>query len=201
MCYFIALGVPATADSRLLDEFGRGFMLLPTSSASICRALPSAFKARLLTSGMCSCDLYVKPGIQPPETPTEELRTRYRKRGWSEVKIDRAVSQATAKSEIVQPAFSGLRADVAAGVVAVAQSEGSIALVVHWFSGDVETEGFAVSPGPRLRGADFYAAAESLPADTLVWVDAAKGATGRTRPVSSGTEHWSSTTSGTQRRR
>jgi hypothetical protein len=171
MCYFIGIGLPPPAAGRLLEEFGRGYMLSPTSNASIRAGLPASFHPRLLTSGMCSCDLYHRPGVPSPEPSPERMRDRYRKRGWSEAKIDRAISRSRASPRAARSGFSGLRADVAAGILAVARDAGPLALVVHCYSGEVESERFAVTPGPRYRGADFLAAAGSLPADTLVWVE------------------------------
>jgi hypothetical protein len=170
MCYFITLGLPTTAENLARDEFGRGFMLLPTSNPSIRQVLPASFQALLLTSGMCSCDLYAKPGARSAERSTDGLRARYRKRGWSDAKIHRAV-QASSKGRTTPVAFSGLRADIAAGVVSIVRAGVSIVWVVHWYSGDVEAESFTLNGGPRYRGPAFQAAAESLPADTLIWVD------------------------------
>ena len=173
MCYFLTLALPSSSVSRLRDEFQRGFVVLPTSNPAIRRALPGSFELRLLTSGMCSCDLYREPGSQFPPRPSEdELRARFEKRGWSRAKIERAVSQSLARAD-GRLSFSGLRADVAARITALAQAEGPLALVVHFYSGAVETEAVPVSPGPRYRGTAFLTAAESLPVDTLVWVDPA----------------------------
>lgn len=171
MCYFIGLGLPPAASHRLLGEFGRGYMLPPTSNASVRAGLPASFESRLLVSGMCSCDLYRRPGVPPPGPSPEGMRDRYRKRGWSEAKIDRAISRSRASTGAVRSGFSGLRADVATGILAAARDAGPLALVVHFYSGEVESERFAVAPGPRYRGADFLAAAGSLPADTLCWVE------------------------------
>src|SRR5271156_4822792 len=119
MCYFIGLGLPSPASGRLIEEFERGYMLPPTSNASIRAGLPASFQSRLLTSGMCSCDLYRRPGVPSPEPSPERMRDRYRKRGWSEAKIDRAISRSRARPGAARPGFSGLRADVAAGILAV----------------------------------------------------------------------------------
>lgn len=172
MCYFLTLGVPDSSVGLLRVKFGRGFELLPTSNPSICRVLPASFRTLLLTSGMCSCDLYAKPGGRPPEMSAEAQMARYRKRGWPGAKIERAV-QASAGARTGPFGFSGLRADIAARIAAIVQGGVPIALVVHWYSGEVELEKFAIVPGPHHRGPSLRDGADSFPEDTLIWVDPA----------------------------
>lgn len=177
MCYFITLGVPKNSQNLLHEQFGRGFALYPSTNASIRRVLPAAFEMWLLTSGMCCCDLYVKPGDQLPELRVDELKAKFRKLGWSPAKVERAAQQAAAKPRFGGPAFTGLRDDIAEKLVAVTRETGSTALVVHWYNGDVETEKFMVSTGGRYQATSFSASAAQLPPDTLIWVDREPGRT------------------------
>lgn len=171
MCHFITLGVPAASDDRLHNEFSRDFRLIATMNPCLIKPLPPLFVARLLMTGTCSCDLYWDPSEASTETPEAQLRSRYRKLGWSASKIDRALAEILTKRRHNSGLFSGLRPDVAAGILAVARANGPVAVIVHWYSGDVDSESFAVTSGPRYRGDDFLTAMSALPVDTLVWAE------------------------------
>jgi hypothetical protein len=139
MCDFLTLGLPRSAVALARQQFGRGFALPPTANPDILRELPCSYGAVLVTSGMCSCNLDTRPGHSWPPQPSEDaVRAKYRARGWSEAKIDRAVQAARGRAP--RQSFSGLRPDVASGVVRLAQGGVSVALVVHEYSGLVETE-------------------------------------------------------------
>jgi hypothetical protein len=139
MCFFLTIAVPEEHADQMFDTFGPGFHLGPTANESVLSALPARYTARVLTSGGCSCDLYVRSGTADDANPSEHLRRKYAKRGWSDAKIARAVEQATQAKPLT---FSGLRKDVIEQLGTLCAAAGGVAVVVHWYTGDVERERF-----------------------------------------------------------
>ena len=60
MCYFITIAIPKEKDEILSSNKTRGIELTRTSNESIIKLLPNEYAAFLLTSGMCSCDLFAE---------------------------------------------------------------------------------------------------------------------------------------------
>lgn len=172
MCFFLTIAVPAVHGDRIREvfDFAHGFRTHNTTNPSITVHLPARFAARLLTTGMCSCDLYARPGAAEETDPTSHLRRRYEKRGWSEAKIQRAVEQSSASAANPKRnrARSGFRDDVIERLVALCHSAGSVAVVVHWYRGDVETERFAVRRVMPCGCDELFARAHALAEDELL---------------------------------
>src|SRR4029077_12012849 len=100
----------------------------------------------------CSCDLFRRPASsnkETAETHADDLRRKYAKRGWSQAKVERAVTQASARPQPEEP-FIGLRPDVRELLADLAEEVGELAIAVHWYNGDIETEKFNVVQGPRI---------------------------------------------------
>src|SRR3954447_12403694 len=93
MCFFVTLAVPSQHARRIGEVFARGFQTRPAANASVAAVLPAGYAARLITSGMCSCDLYARPRGAAAPDPAAHLRRKYEERGWSEAKIKRALEQ------------------------------------------------------------------------------------------------------------
>src|SRR5215213_1542275 len=128
MCFFLTVAVPSQHAERIGEAFGRGFQTHPTANASVTAALPAGYAARLVTSGMCSCDLYARPRTADAPDPATHLRRKYEKRGWSEAKIKRALEQAADNASKTNRATSGFRSDVLTGFEALCRAAGSVAL-------------------------------------------------------------------------
>jgi hypothetical protein len=139
MCFYVIIAVPADRGDHVPEVFGQGFKTSPTANRSISAALPAGYPARLITNGMCSCDLYASPRSETEADPEDHLRRKYAKLGWSDAKITRAVEQAKAKGSKNLHA-RGLRSDVVSRLQELCQSAGKVAVLVHWYHGDVETE-------------------------------------------------------------
>src|SRR5690606_691206 len=125
----LTIAVPAKHADLVREAFGRGFVLHPTDNASVRAAMPRGYARQILTSGMCSCGLYTRPilgGGRDGSHPTERLRAKYVKRGWSETKIARAIEQATHK-EPKKP-IPGLQPDVVERLQTLCEAAGEVAL-------------------------------------------------------------------------
>lgn len=149
MCYFVTVAVPSQHAGRVGEVFGRGCQARPTANPTVTAALPAGYAALLITRGICSCDLYARPrGAGEPDAAAH-LRRKYENRGWSDAKIRRALEQVEVRASKTARAVSGFRPDVITGFEALCRAAGSVALLVHWYSADVESE--RVSLGPPLR--------------------------------------------------
>jgi hypothetical protein len=171
MCFFLTIGVPADNASRLEDAIPRGLAVHPVANPSILRMLPAGYRTFVLTSGSCSCDLYraPTPAIGATEDHAAKLRRKYARRGWSEAKIQRALAQAAVRPEPEEP-FVGLRPDVRQLLARLVEEIGELALVNHWYNGDVETEEFEVVQGLKLDAAELQEGNACGSLDTIIFV-------------------------------
>jgi len=161
MCFFITIAVPEQHAPRLAEAFGRGFQLHPTANATILRAFPAKFAARLLTSGGCSCDLYSRPDQSVRAGNDDHLRRKYAKLGWSQSKIARAVAQSKAH-KFSPVTFSGIRGDVIERLKSLGTTAGAVAVVAHWYDGEIEQERLSLTQGPQCGYDEFSARATKL---------------------------------------
>lgn len=168
MCFFVSVAVPSQHAERIGDIFGRGFQIHPTANASVTAALPAGYSARLVTSGMCSCDLYARPRAAAAPDPATHLRRKYEKRGWSEAKISRALEQAVNNASKTNRATSGFRSDVLTGFEALCRAAGSVALLVHWYSGEVESERLPLGQPRRCTCDELAEQAQALGEDKVL---------------------------------
>jgi hypothetical protein len=102
MCYFITVSIHPDYDAILQERLKAEYSIVKTANPSLLKMLPENFKAYVVITGMCSCNLYSKP--QDPEIEAEKIRKKYRKpkfrkEGWSEAKIERAISDSIASLE------------------------------------------------------------------------------------------------------
>jgi hypothetical protein len=167
MCYFLAAGVPAEHGWRLRDAFTLGYTLVPVTNAAMVAAFPTGYEIRLVTTGTCSCDLYVRPGSAGPADARAHLRRKYAKRGWSDARIARAVEQAM-KDRPGSAGGSGLRRDVVDRLWLLCRAAGEVAVVVHWYHGDIDTEPLSPTRAPPCRCNDFPSWAAGLNEDEVL---------------------------------
>jgi hypothetical protein len=172
MCFFLTIAVPSLHAERIGEEFGRGFQVHPTANPSAMDAFPSGFVARLITSGMCSCDLYVRPqDAHLPNSPTHG-RLKYEKRGWSESKIKRALSQAEANAAKPKQRNPGVHSDVVNRLQAICRVAGSVAMFVHFYNSEIETERLSLRPSNPCKCDQLSARAKELGEDQVLIVKA-----------------------------
>ena len=175
MCFFITIAVPARNADLVPQVFGRDFRTDPTANPAIAAALPTGYALMLLTSGMCSCSLYSVPLSDAQPDPEDHLRRKYAKRGWSDAKIARAVEQAK-QSGTKNLHVRGLRPDVVTRLQELCQTAGKVAVIVHWYGGDIEAEQFVPTRAEPCECAELPARAAQLREDELLVVAARRGA-------------------------
>jgi len=139
MCYYITLAVPSEYSETVSRFKTCGFRPSPVSNSSVLALLPPGHKTFLVTSGMCSCDLYFpEPADRPSSKSPERLRKKYAKKGWSEAKILRAL-QNCEKAYSHTEYETGFAEDLLLAFTELAEQVGRFAVFVHWYRGNVET--------------------------------------------------------------
>lgn len=173
MCYFLTISVPAKHEALVANRFGRGFGVIETKNASLQAAFPQSNRMFLLTSGMCSCDLYFDAKfagpLRNPESRAAKLRADYQRRGWSATKIERAIEQSLALQSF-KPPPSGLRTDVRMGLAEVFAAAGEGGIFAHFYSEDIESVRFQLMPRFKWTLEQFREGETALPTDTIVLV-------------------------------
>lgn len=170
MCYFLTVAVPVKQIEHIDEVFAGPFQTHVTANQSIIAALPPGYAVRLVTSGLCSCDLYTRQSSSEDADRWTHLRRKYKAAGWSEAKIDRALQQMAASASKSNRPESGLRGDVTEGLAMLSRAVGSVAFVVHWYSGDVESEPLALFQGLPCHCDDLPQRAKLLVEGELVVV-------------------------------
>jgi len=109
MCYFITIGIPESKAGDLEEQARPGMSAWRCENSHIMAHLDAGFQGYVLTIGMCSCDLYRSPtDDETMEDTIRRLQEKYRKKGWTEAKVQRAIADATATWN---PEVRGLRRD------------------------------------------------------------------------------------------
>lgn len=170
MCYFITVGIGDAHAEALQRQLSGTFGAAPVFNESILKHLPAGHLTFNL-GGVCSCHLYSKAHAEPLDAG--RLRSKYEKKGWSESKISRAIS---GKLSAQRESFKGLRPDLLEQLCKIAAEVGRLFLVVHFYSGGVESEAVTVA-GKKVVACDSLVSDDDLiPEDMLIEVVAKVGA-------------------------
>jgi len=165
MCYFITIGLPKLKADIILNEIPKGLRFVATVNPNIISQLPENYIAHHVVSGMCSCDLFKSSKSNKAEKERESLLRKYKKKGWSEDKIKRALSD---HENNIKKSFSGFREDIISWVTSLVQDlEQPLLLLVHMYSGAVETEEFQVKKR-KIAVEDLVSFHKAFPEDTMV---------------------------------
>ena len=171
MCYFVTVGVNEDNASWLLDSIPRGMAIYPYANKSITKHLPKSYRTYVITSGMCSCDLFRRSFENSPsaEEHTDRLRLKYEKKGWTPAKIQRAIDQSSATQPL--ETFVGLCPDLRKLLADIVERVDDMALVVHFYhEREIENEKIAVSEGELIPVDSFVANEPVLTEDRLVFI-------------------------------
>jgi hypothetical protein len=155
MCYFITVSVPKSKEEIFKSNIPRGLSIIECSNPSIIEYLPKSYSPYYLITGMCSCDLFSEESNEEDLQKTEhKLIKKYRKKGWSENKIKRAISQSLSDSTS-NISKAGLRDDAKMLLSDIAVKVGKIKIIVHMYSGDQNAERFDIQEGIKVSSSDF----------------------------------------------
>jgi len=173
MCYFLTVAVPGRHAAAFTNAIPRGMCAHSTQNPSLTQYL-QGFQGFLLTTGMCSCDLYHPPPADHA-SDVDQRRKKYEKLGWSVAKIQRALAAAeTHAQHSAKPDFVGLRPDTRQFLARIINEVRDLAIAVHFFGGDVETCRYSLKSGPVLSPDEFSEGTISFAEDTLIRIRAVK---------------------------
>ena len=140
MCCFLYVFAPKVHSERIENTFGHPLNIAPITPAWAPKEISPDWLAWVITSRGCSCDLFTPDSGLPEIDYAEEARKKYADLGWSQQKIERAVNDTLKKRATGMRSFLGLRLDVCKGINYIVQVTGSLALLVHDYSGSLEDQ-------------------------------------------------------------
>lgn len=177
MCYFVLVAFPPEAIPAARAQLRSTFGMRPANNPSLDASLPAGWSAFLLNDGMCGCDMYSHPDRKEVAVPPAErarafrekhAKPKYRKRGWTEERIERAIAQMQEPDRApAARGFTGLRGDVRKALAEVARAAGPARLLVHRFSGIIEKERLSLAGEHRVDAAELVAGTTPVQADVL----------------------------------
>ncbi len=140
MCRFISIAVE---DSREAKTIFTGYKVWENVNKSFGSEVPSHYHSLWVTDGHCSCDFYSDPF--DPENEAKKYRKRfskpkYRKKGWSQERIEREIehilNKPVKKGGLSTPLFSCIESYTI--------NIGSCYFHVGWYSGDQTRQGISI---------------------------------------------------------
>lgn len=150
MCYFVLVGFGPEAGATARGLLKSSYRLSEIANTSVLGALPAGWHAGYLADEMCGCSMYADPTTNDARAAPDERfaafrrkhsQPKYRKRGWSDAKIERAIQQmkddATHQRSV---SLRGIRIDVRRALAALAKAAGSVRTLVHFFKGSIDEE-------------------------------------------------------------
>jgi len=140
MCFLITIGVResrASVEGLVVDD---GLLAVRSSRNSSLRSVfPSTDHLLEITSGDCSCDL-LRTTHSSLDHPRARLRAQYGLKGWSEVKIGRALTEWESAHRRRLEADESPTAELTSLLKRLASSPGGLRVVVHFYSGPFDSE-------------------------------------------------------------
>ena len=167
MCYFVTLGI-AESGLAAVEAFGReryGLSFTPAKNPFVAHLFPNTDTLFYVTHGGCSCDLYSNPVHEETPKQTEDHAARYRRKGWSEAKIQRAL--ADREKPRSRPRREDYHSKFCDTVVDLVEKVGSVRVFAHMYAGRVDTEAVG-SFGRRIMPLqEFHSSGGMFAEDTL----------------------------------
>lgn len=148
MCHFLTLSVPGAAVPDVPPTSQGALSFHRHDNPSVTKHAPAGWTSFTVTKGGCSCGLYRSGRGDDRERQAE----KYRKKGWSEAKIRRALDDRGSTRE-----EAGLRADVLEIVATLVRAQQRVRVALHWYGGDVEREVFELADGGSCSLAELQA--------------------------------------------
>lgn len=164
MCYFLTIAVPTGAKlTPPSPEYG-AIDFLSTNNPAFRSLISDRWSIFFVTTGGCSCDLCQR-AVNLGENKEERL-IKLKRKGWSDNKIARALSNQTR----AQRRVAGLRADVLDAIAKFVTTHSSVRLYLHWFAGNIETEFFEPRDLGLISMQDFRSDSAILQEDTTILI-------------------------------
>lgn len=170
MCYFITVGINSEFAAALHYHARNVCNLIRNNNPHLAQYLKANEVAFNLVTGKqpCSCALYLDSNQrEPPEAAMKRLK--YRKRGWSAEKIERAIAE---EYSIYKGRFHGsfdrLKPELRRHLCNVVRDAGRVLLIVHWYSESPETEKLHIKSQRAIDCDELLSRDEAVAEDTLI---------------------------------
>lgn len=145
----IAVGLPKPAQQKWIDRLPQPMRAWPAHYEGLSAEMHN-FPIFIVGTAMCSCDLF-------NQGADESVFEKYRKKGWSKDKIERAIANRQKSNR-----HKGLHPELRRWLADAAADTGEAYLFVHWDSDDLKFEQrVSVSP-EQMREQTFHITDEQL---------------------------------------
>ena len=166
MCYYITVAFPKATANSILTSLPKGLNSSAFSNPSVSKRLPKDYESVAIITAMCSCDLYSSPA-KPDEKEKEKeaLRRKYKKKGWSENKIQRALNDHEKNLKVRR---DGFRDDFFSWICDLSEkAPNSLFILVHFYGGDLETEELNINQS-TVKAVELRSLQQKIDQDVLV---------------------------------
>ncbi len=135
MCHFLELAVHRDQASAI-DAFPvRELHISQDGAQELSKHIPADFVTFTVTSNGCSCALYTgNRDIIDTEKEQARKRAKYKKKGWSDTKIERALNEEQPQSQ------ESFRADIKLMLVNLLGKVDKMYLLCHWVDAEVKDQ-------------------------------------------------------------
>jgi hypothetical protein len=160
MCYLLTIGTresQATVEAVLGEN--RLLMVRASRNASLRSMFPKADHLFELTNGHCSCNLVIRSTQLSVEDERAKKRGQYGRKGWSQGKIARAIADWEAAHQRQLQTRAAPSTQLCALLRELAVKPGGLRVLVHFYSGQFDTEEVRVGKRVNVAVAHFVDAA------------------------------------------
>ncbi|HEX5161476.1 MAG TPA: hypothetical protein VFV88_07120 [Steroidobacteraceae bacterium] len=164
MCWLIFAGVSGYRSDPVTAFRARGFTA-EVSRNPACGQMGTATVLEI-SDGHCACSLYL-PAQRYVGENTQLMRLRYRRKGWSDGRIERAVKARCAAAE--KRASRADRIRFPSMVAELVGGGAEVSLLAHYFDGDFQAP-FSVQSRRQLLLAEYMENGGTFPEDELTLI-------------------------------
>jgi hypothetical protein len=146
MCRFISIAVE---DTEVAKSIFAGYNVWDNENKSFKSEIPPQYHPLWVTDGHCSCGFYSEP--YDPEYESQKLRKKfskpkYKKKGWSQERIEREIEHIMRK----QKEKGGLSSLLFSCIEAYTKNAGSCYFHIGWYSGDQTKQGLNIADRKKV---------------------------------------------------
>ena len=163
MCFYLTISCGAERAAAVREFFSEGFRLRENKNPFFEKRFGARCAAFDVTDGHCSCSIFADLTAEE-ETNGETLRLieKYRRKGWAENKIRRAIESHNSKPP--RETDSGIREKLAQ----LYERIGSYRLFAHLYEGAIDEERLEAAGEKDLKTTELADKNRGVPADVII---------------------------------
>lgn len=161
MCYYLTISFSKNFEDLVKSSFTEKVLLRENDNAFFKQNFGSNFVSLDITDGHCSCSIYQILLADNSEVNSQKLLQKYRRKGWSETKIQRAIdsSNQTQPKDLI---------DLRRILANIVEQVGSIWILAHQYEGLIESEKLDGLNHRELKIAELLDNKTEVPEDAIV---------------------------------